>query len=123
MNNELEAFKTIVIAYATRYAVDLPDVLDQAKYRLPALPDSERRRATRDLLVGMIDEGLITLLRDGSGNETFHYGEASAARLNTDEAWVSVDLPQDYVVTTPRGAELADAMPEEIWLEWEYPAG
>jgi len=113
--------KWLLVTYASRYALGLPEVLTHVRARVPDESDSHQLQLARDLVRECIDEGTLALLRlDESGN-AIGYGEQSAQRLAEDEAWDSGDAPGDFLAATALGEALAETASVDHWLDWEYP--
>jgi len=121
--DEREMFKSLLVNYASRYAVELPEVLEQVRGRFPDESSWSQKQLARDLVLQSINEGAIALLRLDESGKAVDYGEHSAERLAEDEAWVPGDAPSDFLAATTLGEALADAGPEDSPLAWEYPAG
>ena len=123
MASERETLRSLLIAYSARYAVSLPEVQNQIEHRFPGMSPEDRHHLAVDLIDELVADGVIALFGFVNSGEPIEYGQRSNTRLRTDEAWLPGDDPGDHVAATTLGEAMAAVLPDELWLEWEYPAG
>lgn len=119
MRDASENLKSLLVSYASRYAVELPEVLAQVRARFPNESSSHQLQLARRVVLECIEDGTIALLRLDESRKAVCYGEQSAQRLAESEAWDRGDAPGDFLAATALGEATADGATEDRWLNWE----
>lgn len=119
MRDASENLKSLLVNYASRYAVELPEVLAQVRARCPNESSSYQLELARRVVLECIEDGTIALLRLNESREAVCYGEQSAQRLAEGGAWDWGDAPGDFLAATALREATADVDSEDRWLAWE----